>query len=75
MPLQPPPPQVLFSIKIKSGTLLYTPPPPYHYPIPLHTTPPFLDYHTNLPLKFRPQRSYYTNGSFKPPKVKEDGTI
>jgi hypothetical protein len=42
---------------------------------PLQLTPPLLDYHTNLPLKFLPQHSYYIDGLFKPPKVKENGTI
>jgi ribonuclease HI len=31
-------------------------------------TPPFPNYHTNLPLKFHPQFSYYTDGSFIKPK-------
>jgi hypothetical protein len=63
-------------IQIKFGTPSYNPcqPPPLH-PISLHTTPPLADYHTNFPLKFLPQHSFYIDGSFKPPKVKEDGTI
>jgi ribonuclease HI len=36
--------------------------------------PLLLDYHTNLPLKFPPLYSYYTNGSFEPPKKKQNGT-
>ena len=56
------------------NSLIYPLPIPPH-PISLHTMPPLVDYHTNFPLKFLPQYSFYIDGSFKPPKVKEDGTI
>ena len=38
---------------------------PTNNPIPIPQLP---NYQTNLPLKFHPHFSYYTDGSFKPPK-------
>ena len=58
------PPNTPVNPNKKWSKLLYpNNPTPNETPIPqLH------DYQTNLPLKFHPQFSYYTNGSFKKPK-------
>jgi ribonuclease HI len=51
-------------------TKLVYPPNPSSLPTP----PPLPNYNITLPQKFLPQHSYYTDGSFKPPKLLPNNT-